>query len=173
MTPGVVSIPSHFRQHNTRTERVPEDQSQLRNLFSLLAQFQKSSLTRGRLHELGYPLQDAPVLLRHSDVGGLDVVRGAAGDGVVAGKGGAIAGGELLVVLSLGSRLNGLGLLLLSVQLGGLGLVLSVLAYMVLRLLVMAMGLSLSGPVAVLLLLLLLLLREEMLHWPRLPTGSY
>jgi hypothetical protein len=37
------------------------------------------------------------------------------------------------------------------------------------------MGLGLSGPVAVLLLLLLLLLllmREEMLHWPRVPTGS-
>ena len=66
--------------------------------------------------------------------------------------------------LALRSRLDSLGLVL-SVQLGGLGLVLTVLAYMVLRLLVMAMGLSLSGPVAVL--LLLLLLREEMLHWPR------
>jgi hypothetical protein len=75
----------------------------------------------------------------------------------------------LLVVLSLGSRLDSLGLLL-SMQLGGLRLVLAMLAYMVLRLLVMSVGLGLSGPVAV---LLLLLLREEMLHWPRVPTGSY
>jgi hypothetical protein len=72
-----------------------------------------------------------------------------------------------LVILALGSRLDSLGLLL-GMQLGGLRLVLTVLAYMMLRLLVM--GLGLSGPVAVL--LLLLLMREEMLHWPRVPTGS-
>ena len=72
------------------------------------------------------------------------------------------------MILSLGSRLDSLGLLL-GVQLCGLRLMLSVLAYMMLGLLVM--GLALSGPVAVL--LLLLLMREEMLHWPRVPTGSY
>lgn len=170
MTPRVVSIQSHARSYNSRTERVPESQSQLRNLFSLLTQFQESRFTRGRLHELSYPLQNAPVLLRHSNIGCLNVVGGPARNGIIAGDSGAIIGGELLVILSLGSRLDSLGLLL-GVQLCGLRLMLSVLAYMMLGLLVM--GLALSGPVAVLLLLLLLLMREEMLHWPRVPTGSY
>jgi hypothetical protein len=110
---------------------MPKDQSQLWDLLSLLAQFQESCFTRGRLHKLGYPLQDAPVLFCHSDFGCLSVVRGPAGNGVVAGQRGAIVGGELLVILSLGSRLDSLGLLL-GMQLGGLRLVLTVLAYMML-----------------------------------------
>ena len=68
----------------------------------------------------------------------------------------------MLVILALRSRLDSLGLLL-SMQLGGLRLVLTMLGYMVLRLLVVALA-----PLAI-----LLLMREEMLHWLRVPTGPY
>lgn len=66
------------------------------------------------------------------------------------------------MILSLRSCLHSLGLLL-SMQLGGLRLMLSVLGYMVLRLLVVALT-----PLAV-----LLLMREEMLHLLRVVTGSW
>lgn len=91
---------------------MPEDQGQLRDLLALLAQFQKSGLASGRLHQLRYPFQDASVLVGHAGIRCLNVVCGPSGNGIVAGYARAIVGRELLVVLSLGSRLDSLGLLL-------------------------------------------------------------
>lgn len=59
-----------------------------------------------------YPLQDASVFVCHARIRCLHVVCGSSGDGIVAGYACAIVGRELLVVLSLGSRLDSLGLLL-------------------------------------------------------------
>lgn len=139
---------------------MPEDQSQLWDLLPLLAQLEKRSLASGRLHKLGHPFQHAPVFVRHANVSCLHVVCWAPGDGVVARQSGAIVGRELLVVLALGSGLDSLRLLL-CMQLCGLRLMLAMLGYMVLRLLVVALT-----PLAV-----LLLMREEMLHWLRVPSG--
>ena len=66
------------------------------------------------------------------------------------------------MILALRGRLDSLSLLL-SMQLGSLRLVLTMLGYVVLRLLVVALA-----PLAV-----LLLMREEMLHWLRVPTRPY
>lgn len=140
---------------------MPENQSQLGYLLPLLAQLQKRGLPSSRLHELGYPFQNAPVLIRHADIGCLDVVGRSSGNGVVSGQRGAIVGRKLLVVLALRSCLNGLSLLL-GVQLGSLRLMLSMLGYVMLRLLVVALT-----PLAV-----LLLMREEMLHWLRVVAVS-
>jgi hypothetical protein len=135
---------------------VPQDQSQLRNLLSLLAQLQESSLTGSRLHKLGYPLEDAPVLLGHANISGLDVVRRSARHDVVARHGRAVVGRKLLVVSLLGSLLGSLSLDVRCLRLClRLRLELTVLGYMVLRLLMMALP-----PLA----RVLLLMGEEMLH---------
>ena len=159
MTPRVVSIQSHARSYNSRTERVPENQSQLRNLFSLLTQFQESRFTRGRLHELSYPLQNAPVLLRHADIRvGLHVVRRAARHDAIAGDSCSIVARDPLVVLLLGlcGSSSGGGGLCLSLRLHRLSLQLTVLGYMVVGVLVVALR-----PLAR---IVLLRLREEVLH---------
>ena len=65
MTP--IILHQHTRQglvchREPLTERMPDDQGQLRHLFSLLAQFHECSFAAGWFHQLGHPLQDLAVL---------------------------------------------------------------------------------------------------------------
>lgn len=147
----------------SHTKRVPEYQCKLRHLFSLLAQLQESGLACQWLHQLRNPVQDALVLLRHADFCvRLHIVGWAAGrDDVVARKSGAIVpgGGDAVVVLLLGCGCGGRGCLCLGLR---LCLELAVLAYMVMRLLVVTLR-----PLAW---VLLLLVREDMLHLLLIPV---
>ena len=147
---------------------MPENQGKLGHLLALLAQLQQSRLARGWLHELRNPIEYAPVLFRHADLGvGLHVVRGAAGYDAVAGDSCPIVARDPLVVLLLGLRggSGGSGSLRLSLRRLRLGLrlELTVLGYMVVWVLVVALR-----PLAR---VVLLLLREEVLHLLHLSLG--
>jgi hypothetical protein len=138
---------------------MPEYQGQLRDLFALLAQLQQRRFARHRLHELRDPVQNALIFLRHANVCvRLNVVgRPARSDHVVARQSGAVVARDAIVVLLLGRHgcCGGCLCLRLSLRLRLLRLELTVLAYMVVRLLVMTLG-----PLA----RVLLLVREDMLH---------
>jgi hypothetical protein len=138
---------------------VPENQCQFWYLFSLLAQLKEGRLAGGRLHQLRDPVEDAPVLLRHPNIGvRLDVVGRTAWNDSIALDRRPVVARDPVVVLLLG--LGGSGrrgrCLSLRLSLRGLGLELSVLGYMVIGMLVVALR-----PLTR---VLLLLVREEMLH---------
>lgn len=147
---------------------MPQDQSQLRHLFALLAQFQEGRLACGRLHELCDPVQNALVLLRHADVGvRLDVVGGPARYHVVVRHGSAVIARDAIVVLLLRGLCCDGGSLSLSLHLTLLCLCLKLamlLGYMVVRLLMVTLR-PLSR-------VLLLLVREDMLHWLLILIGA-
>jgi hypothetical protein len=149
ITPSVISTNSSAQWLSARTKRVPEYQSQLRHLFALLAQLQEGGLARCRLHELRDPVKHSLVLLCDVDVGVcLNIVGRSARDHVVARQRGSVVARDAIVVLLLGRR-GCCGCCLC------LGLKLTVLRYMVMRLLVVRLG-----PLT----LVLLLVREDMLH---------
>ena len=138
---------------------MPEDQSQLGHLLALLAQLQQGRLARCGLHKLRNPVEHAPVLLRHADIRvGLHVVRRAARHDAIAGDSCSIVARDPLVVLLLGlcGSSGGGGGLCLSLRLHRLSLQLTVLGYMVVGVLVVALR-----PLAR---IVLLRLREEVLH---------
>ena len=138
---------------------MPEDQSQLGHLLALLAQFQQGRLARCGLHKLRNPIEHAPVLLCHAHLRvGLHVVRRAARHDAVAGDSRSIVARDPLVVLLLGlcGSSGGGGGLCLHLRLRRLSLQLTVLGYMVIGVLVVALR-----PLAR---IVLLRLREEVLH---------
>jgi hypothetical protein len=139
---------------------MPEDQSQLGHLLALLAQLQQGRLARCGLHKLRNPVEHAPVLFRHADIRvGLHVVRRAARHDAIAGDSCSIVARDPLVVLLLGlcGSSSGGGGLCLRLHLRRLSLHLTVLGYMVIGVLVVALR-----PLARI--VLLRLLREEVLH---------
>lgn len=54
-----------LQQTGHDAKAVPEYQSQLRDLLALLTKFHQSSLSSGWLHQVGNPLEDSAVFLRH------------------------------------------------------------------------------------------------------------
>ena len=153
------------------TKRVPENQRKLGNLLALLAQLQQRCLARGGLHELRYPLEDAPVLFRHADLACLRVVRRTARNHVVSGETGAVVASDSAVVLLLGGgggSSSSLGLCLCLCLC--LGLCLCLRLCLRLRLELAVLGYMMVGLLVVALLPLarvLLLMREDVLHWLR------
>ena len=88
----------HAKRQETgdgRTERVPQDQSQLGNLLALLAQLQQSSLASVLVQEVGDVLQGAPVLLGN-------VQRGVRAMSLGQGANAVVGASETIVVLLLG-----------------------------------------------------------------------
>jgi hypothetical protein len=141
---------------------VPKNQCQLWDLLPLLAQLKEGRLAGSRLHQLRDPVEDAPVLIRHANLGvRLDIVCGAARDNAVALNRRPIVARNPVVVLllGLGGGGGGSGGLSLRLSLRGLclSLQLTVLGYMMVGVLVVALR-PLAG-------VLLLLVREEVLHW--------
>jgi hypothetical protein len=144
---------------------MPQDQSQLWHLLALLAELKQGGLACCWLHKLRNPIEHTPVLLRHANLRvRLQIVRGTARHDAVAGDSCPIVARDPLVVLLLGlcSGSGGGGGLCLSLRLRlrlrrlSLRLELTVLAYMVIGVLVVALR-----PLAR---VVLLLLREEVLH---------
>lgn len=120
---------------------MPEDQGKLGHLLPLLAQLQKRRLPRVRLHQLGNPLQHAPVLLGHANLAvALKVICRSSRDDAAAGHGCTVVARDAIVVLllSLGCGLRGGSGLRLSLSLR-LRLELTVLGYMVILVLVVAL----------------------------------
>jgi hypothetical protein len=147
---------------------MPQDQSQLWHLLALLAELKQGGLACCWLHKLRNPIEHAPVLLCHANLGvGLQVVRGTSRHNAITGDGCSIIARDPLVVLLLGLRGGscGSGSLCLSLRLRclSLRLELTVLAYMVIGMLVVALR-----PLAR---VVLLLLREEVLHLLHLSCG--
>ena len=136
---------------------MPKDQRQLWDLLSLLAKLEEGRLAGGRLHQLRDPVEDAPVLLRHPDIGvRLEVVGRAAWDDAIALDRRPVVARDPVVVLLLGLGGSGGGSGSLSLRLRSLRLELSMLGYMVVGVLVVALR-----PLTR---VLLLLVREEVLH---------
>jgi hypothetical protein len=147
---------------------VPQNQSKLRYLLALLAELKQGGLACCWLHKLRNPVQYAPVLLCHANLGvRLQVVRGTSRHNAVTGHGRPIIARDPLVVLLLGLRGggSGSGSLSLSLRLSRLRLrlELTVLGYMMVGMLVVALR-----PLAR---VVLLLLREEVLHLLHLSRG--
>jgi hypothetical protein len=138
---------------------MPENQCQLWDLLPLLAKLKEGRFAGGRLHQLRDPVEDAPVLLRHADIGvRLDVVGRTARDDAVALDRCPVVARDPVVVLLLGLGGSGGrgGRLSLRLSLRSLSLKLSVLGYMMIGVLVVALR-----PLTR---VLLLLVREEVLH---------
>jgi hypothetical protein len=141
---------------------VPENEGKFWHLLPLLAKLEKRRLSRVRLHELSDPVQDAPVLLRQARVTiALEIVRRSTWDDAAARHAAAVISRDAIVVLLLCGRLLGsLGRLRLRLNLGLrlLRLKLSMLGYMVIRMLVVSLR-----PLA----RVLLLVCEDVLHLRR------
>lgn len=141
---------------------MPQDQSKLWDLLALLAELKQGGLACRWLHKLRDPIEHTPILLRHANLGvRLQIIRGTSRDDAIARDSGPAVARDPLVVLLLGLRSGGGGggSLCLSLRLRlcrlSLRLELTVLAYMVIGVLVVALR-----PLAR---VVLLLLREEVL----------
>lgn len=77
---------------------MPQDQSQLRNLLALLAQFKQSGLARVFIQKIGNILQSAPVIFRHRGL-----KRCLLGMGLSQGIDTIVGAGNAVVVLLLGN----------------------------------------------------------------------
>lgn len=149
---------------------MPQDQSELWYLLALLAELKQGRLPCCWLHKLRDPVEHAPVLLCHADLCiRLQIVRGTSRDDAIARDSCSVVTRDPLVVLLLGLRSGGSSgsSLCLSLRLRlrrlSLRLELTVLAYMVTRVLMMTLR-----PLAR---VMLLLLREEVLHLLHLSRG--